>query len=88
MAKFFCSMIIPYILIIKHYVMTKKTTSQSKKTNQTKTTYRSVGRNIYFDGFSYRVRMSIDGVRYSKNFSSKKSAVQFRNELQRQSQQA
>ena len=80
-------MIIPYILDIKHYVMTKKKTT-SQKSNEPKTTYRSVGRNIYFDGFSYRVRMSIDGVRYSKNFSSKKSAVQFRNELQRKSQMA
>jgi hypothetical protein len=59
----------------------KRKMTTTKKVSEPKTTYRSVGSNIYYDGFSYRVRMSIDGVRYSKNFSSKKSALKFRSEL-------
>jgi hypothetical protein len=55
--------------------------NKTAKVTTPKTTYRSVSNNIYFDGFSYRVRMSIDGVRYSKNFSSKKAALKFRGEL-------
>ena len=63
---------------------TKKMTSKKKVAEST---YRSVSNNIYHDGFSYRVRMIINGVKYSKNFSSKASAVKFRNELrQRQSE--
>lgn len=58
--------------------MTRKTV---KQTRSTETTYRAVSNNVYFDGSSYRVRMSIDGIRYSKNFSSKKAALQFRGEL-------
>jgi hypothetical protein len=55
----------------------KKTTAR----RQTVTTYVAVSDNIYHDGSSYRVRVSIDGTKYSKNFSSKRKAVQFRNEL-------
>jgi len=58
----------------------KKTTTM---VSGPKTSYTPVSSNIYFDGYSYRVRMSIDGVRYSKNFSSKNAAVKFRNQLQR-----
>ena len=55
----------------------KKTTAR----RTTVTTYVPVSDNIYHDGSSYRVRVSIDGTKYSKNFSSKRKAVQFRNEL-------
>lgn len=44
-------------------------------------TYVSVSDNIYFDGKSYRVRVSKDNVKHSKNFPSKKKAVSYRNEL-------
>ena len=54
---------------------------QSSTRRQTVTTYVPVSDNIYHDGFSYRVRVSIDGTKYSKNFSSRKKAVQYRNEL-------
>jgi hypothetical protein len=57
----------------------KKTTA---RVTGPKTSYTAVSSNIYYDGYSYRVRMSIDGVRYSKNFSSKTAAVKFRNQLQ------
>ena len=54
---------------------------QTSTRRQTVTTYVPVSDNIYHDGSSYRVRVSINGTKYSKNFSSKKKAVQYRNEL-------
>jgi len=56
----------------------KKTTNRNRRT---KTTYVAVSNNVYFDGASYRVRVSIAGTQHSKNFSSKRSAIQFRNQL-------
>ena len=56
-----------------------KTTS--KATRQSTSTYQAVSKNIYFDGSSYRVRVSLNGIKYSKNFSSKRNAVQYRNQL-------
>ena len=55
------------------------TKSTTRKT--TVTTYVPVSSNIYFDGFSYRVRASVNGTKYSKNFSSKKKAYAYRKEL-------
>jgi hypothetical protein len=54
-----------------------------KKTNkrQTVTTYVPVSDNIYHDGSSYRVRVSINGTKFSKNFSNKRKAITYRNEL-------
>jgi len=43
--------------------------------------YEPVSHHIYFDGYSYRVRASIGGIRYSQNFSSKKKAFEFRKNL-------
>jgi hypothetical protein len=54
----------------------KKQTSR-----QTVTTYVPVSDNIYHDVSSYRVRVSINGTKYSKNFSNKRKAVAYRNEL-------
>ena len=56
----------------------KKTTNS----RETVTTYVPVSDNIYHDGSSYRVRVSLNGTKYSKNFSSKRAAVQYRNQLQ------
>jgi hypothetical protein len=53
----------------------------SSTRRQTVTTYVPVSDNIYHDGSSYRVRVSINGKKYSKNFSNKRKAVTFRNEL-------
>ena len=47
----------------------------------TKTTYVAVATNVYFDGNSYRVRVTRDGKRTSRNFTSKRKAIQFRNTL-------
>lgn len=53
----------------------------TNKTRRTKTTYVPVSNNVYHDGSSYRVRVSINGTKYSKNFSNKKTAITFRNQL-------
>lgn len=53
-----------------------KTTKTRRKTN-----YTAVSNNIYFDGSSYRVRVSVNGTKHSKNFSSRKQAVAYRNQL-------
>ena len=59
----------------------KKVTAKKTTRRNTVTTYVPVSNNIYFDGTSYRVRVINQGVRTSKNFSSKKAAVLFRNKL-------
>ena len=56
----------------------KKTT---KSATRTKTIYVPVSTNVYYDGGSYRVRATVEGVKYSKNFSNKKTAIQYRNSL-------
>ena len=61
----------------------KKTTN---KTRTTKTTYVPVSNNVYHDGSSYRVRVSINGEKISKNFSNKKKAITFRNLLMKSAQ--
>lgn len=50
-------------------------------TRTRRTTYVAVTNNVYYDGTSYRVRVSKDGVKYSKNFSSKKNAITYRNQM-------
>jgi hypothetical protein len=59
---------------------TKKTTT-SKVTRTPVTTYVPVSHHIYHDGTSYRVRVSVNGTRYSQNFTSKKKAMAFRKSL-------
>ena len=56
----------------------KKTTKSARRT---KTIYVPVSTNVYYDGGSYRVRATVEGVKYSKNFSNKKTAIQYRNSL-------
>lgn len=55
----------------------------NKKTTRTTqlTVYEPVGPNIYFDGNSYRVRVIVNGTRYSKNLTSKRKAIQYRNSV-------
>ena len=53
----------------------------TKTTRRTKTTYVPVSNNVYFDGNSYRVRVSVEGTKFSKNFSSKRTAISYRNTL-------
>ena len=56
----------------------KKTTKSARRT---KTIYVPVATNVYYDGGSYRVRATFEGVKYSKNFSSKRNAITYRNQL-------
>lgn len=56
----------------------KKTTNPTRRT---KTTYVPVSNNVYFDGKSYRVRVTLGGTKHSKNLSSKRAAIQYRNQL-------
>lgn len=55
-------------------------TKTAKVTRRT-TKYSSVSNNIYHDGSSYRVRVTVGGMKYSKNFSSRKQAIAYRNQL-------
>jgi hypothetical protein len=57
--------------------MSKTTTTRRNQ----KTIYVPVASNVYYDGGSYRVRATVEGVKYSKNFSNKKTAIQYRNSL-------
>lgn len=54
-----------------------------KKTTNTgsKSTYTPVSHNVYHDGYSYRVRVSVNGEKISKNFSNKRKAIVYRNSL-------
>jgi hypothetical protein len=56
-------------------------TKKTNKTRRTTTEYVPVSNNIYHDGSSYRVRVSVNGTKYSKNFSSRKQAIAYRNQL-------
>jgi len=47
----------------------------------TRSIYVPVAENIYFNGLSYRVRVTRDGLLTSKNFHSRKKAVKFRKKL-------
>ena len=53
----------------------------TKTTRRTKTTYVPVSNNVYLDGNSYRVRVSVEGTKFSKNFSNKRTAISYRNTL-------
>ena len=63
----------------------KTTTNRMKKSatrkTTTLTTYNRVGNNIYHDGTSYRGRAVVGGPKVSRNFSSKRQAVAYRNIL-------
>ena len=61
--------------------MASKKTTTAKTARVPVTTYVPVSHHIYHDGSSYRVRVSVNGTRYSQNFSSKKKAMAFRKSL-------
>jgi hypothetical protein len=52
-----------------------------KRVQNNASNYTRTGNNIYFDGYSYRVRVSVDGVRYSRNFPTKKAAMEYRKRM-------
>jgi hypothetical protein len=45
------------------------------------TMYVPVADNVYYDGYSYRVRVTNDYERTSKNFNKIKKAIKFRDKL-------
>ena len=49
--------------------------AQARTRTTTKTTYVPVATNIYFDGNSYRVRVTRNGKRTSQNFTSKRKII-------------
>ena len=61
--------------------VTRRTGSKIIKTATRRTNYEAVSNNIYYDGTSYRVRVSKNNVKYSKSFSSKKQALAYRKTL-------
>jgi hypothetical protein len=70
---------------------TKQAPSSTKKNGKKATgkmtvsgtvrTYEPVSHHIYFDGYSYRVRASVNGTKFSGNFSSKKKAFEYRKSI-------
>jgi len=59
----------------------RRTGSNVTKTTTRRTNYEPISNNIYFDGTSYRVRVSKNKVKFSKNFSSKRQAFAYRKSL-------
>jgi hypothetical protein len=58
-----------------------KKTNRNGRVSQV-TTYVPIADNIYHDGSSYRVRVRVQGQTVSKNFSNKRKAITYRNQLQ------
>ena len=56
---------------------TKRTNNSTKRTQNE--SYQTVAKNIYRDGSSYRARVSVDGIRYSRNCRTKREAIEWRN---------
>jgi len=55
--------------------------SQRNSSTSTDSGYSTVAKNIYRDGSSYRARVSVNGIRQSRNFGTKREAIQWRNEM-------
>lgn len=66
---------------MSNYLVLKNKARTLALRRNTKTIYVPVENHIYFDGLSYRVRVSRDGIRSSKNFDDKKKAREFRDKL-------
>ena len=65
----------------KKYLKLKNPARSQALRRNTITIYVPVDDNIYFDGLSYRVRVTRNGERTSKNFKHKKPAQKFRDRL-------
>ena len=57
------------------------------KGNKRTGTYEFISDNVYYDGTSYRVRVSVNGSRVSKNFSSREAALAFRKLMLKEQEQ-
>ena len=68
----------PSVPAKKKNVPTKKAVVTSTPIGMKKTTYKLIDRNIYFTGYSYRTRVTIDGKINSRNFGSVRAAKKYR----------
>lgn len=60
----------------------RSTSNSSQRTaSNTNSDYTTVAPNIYRDGSSYRARVTVNGIRYSRNCRTKREAIQWRNEM-------
>lgn len=55
--------------------------ASKRKSTKKSSNYERVAPNVYRDGSSYRARVSVNGVRFSLNCSSKTKAIQWRNRM-------
>jgi ribosomal protein S12 len=60
---------------------TKKGKTIEKVSTTKLTTYVPVSHHIYYDGYSYRVRVVVDGVKHSQSFPSKRKAFTYRRSI-------
>jgi len=61
----------------------QKAVKATKKIKTPKTVYSAVAENVYFNGHSYRARITVGGLCNSRNFTSKTAAIRWRNEVRR-----
>lgn len=48
-----------------------------------KTVYEAISKNVYFNGYSYRARVTQNGRMTSRSFGSKRKAIMWRNQIMR-----
>lgn len=53
----------------------------SNRSTQNSQSYETVAKNISRDGSSYRARVSVNGIRESRNFATKREAITWRNQM-------
>lgn len=63
-----------------------RSTSRTQKRGRNNSTtsnqsYQTVAKNISRDGSSYRARVSVNGIRESRNFSTRREAIEWRNQM-------
>ena len=68
---------------VKKNVPAKKAVTTNSPVAITKTRYEAIDSNIYFTGYSYRTRVTIDGKLKSRNFSSIRAAKKYRTEVRK-----
>jgi hypothetical protein len=65
----------------KRNVPAKKAVTTNSPVAITKSHYQAIDNNIYFDGYSYRTRVTINGKVNSRNFSNVRAAKNFRTKI-------
>ena len=70
-----------WLYINKHLKNRPNMASKKSTTKNNSSKYARVAPNIYRDGSSFRVRVSVNGVRLSRNLETKTAAIRWRNEM-------